>query len=204
MPATAKRRRREILVCSTFLSPQILLQEKLFDAGSDLLAVRLECEMAGLQHMGFYIFQITPVRRGAFRREDEVVFAPHDQGWWLILPEEGLELRVEGHIVPVGMNQVHLDVAISRTIEAGLIDQPGCRVEQRSVRHAVFVLPSSRLWIHKEVQRGSVLGSRICPIFLDGIPKLTEALIVRIAVLHAQPLNPSRMPPSTSSPDWGP
>src|SRR5215470_17039496 len=123
--------------------------------------MRLEREMTRVQEMHLGVRQVATVRDGTFRWEDEVVLAPHDQRRRLILPEEGLELRVHGHIRPVVVEQVHLDLSIPRAIKTDLV---------------------------QEVKGCSVLRPWIGPVFLEGVPELAKALVVGVAVLYDERL----------------
>src|SRR5919106_536878 len=56
-----------------------VLQEQRLDAARDLFAVRFEREMTRVQQMRLDVRQVAAVCGGPFRREDDVVLAPHDQ-----------------------------------------------------------------------------------------------------------------------------
>src|SRR5271166_2712853 len=118
--------------------------------------------------MGLHILQVPGVGRGALSREDEVVFTPNDQSRRLILPEEGLELGIERNIGPVAEEQIQLDLGVPGPIQTDLIQCPGCRIQQGAVGHAVFILPSCRLWIDQEADALSILSCWILQYFLIG------------------------------------
>jgi len=90
----ARRQRARISLAS-----YLVLVEKRFDETRDFLAVGFQCEMSGVEEVRFKVFEITTVGSSSFRREDEVVFSPHNQCRWLVLPEEFLELRVQWDMV---------------------------------------------------------------------------------------------------------
>ena len=69
-----------------------MLLEKRVDAVRYLFSVRFQCKMPSVQQMCLDVWQIPAVRKSAFRRKDQIVLAPYDQGRRLILPEERLEL----------------------------------------------------------------------------------------------------------------
>src|SRR5262245_66242774 len=81
--------------------PFLELPEEAVDSTRDLVAVRLEREMACIEQMRLDIWQIAAIRRRTFRREDEVVVAPDDQRRRLILPATLLEWRVQMRSCPV-------------------------------------------------------------------------------------------------------
>src|SRR5438046_9905713 len=145
--------------------------------------MRLERKMTRVQKMRFGVRQIATVRAGTFRWEDDVVLAPHDQRPRLIRPEEGLKLRVQWHIRPVVVEEIHLDFPVPRAIQAYLVQDPGRRIEQRATGHDVLVLPARRLRLDQEVKGCSVLGPWVGPVFLEGIPELAQALVVAVTVV---------------------
>jgi hypothetical protein len=77
-----------------------MLPEELFDQARYLFPMCLERKMTCIEQMRLNIRQIAEVGGGAFRWEDEIVLAPHNQSRRLKLPEEGLEFGVQWHIRP--------------------------------------------------------------------------------------------------------
>jgi hypothetical protein len=71
--------------------------------------------------MRLKILEIAAVGRGAFRREDEIVFDPHNQSGRLILPKEILEFRIQRHVRAVVIHEVHLDIGVR-------LPEAACRV----------------------------------------------------------------------------
>src|ERR1043166_4656101 len=56
-----------------------VLVKELFHPHRDFFAMRLQREVAGVQHVRLHVFQVAPVRRCTVRRKDEIVLSPHDQ-----------------------------------------------------------------------------------------------------------------------------
>src|SRR5580693_1894790 len=67
----------------------------------DLCGMGLQCEVAGIKHMKFDVFQIPAVRFRARRQEHEVIPAPDDQGGRLERPEVLVPLRVALNVASV-------------------------------------------------------------------------------------------------------
>src|SRR5262249_23023672 len=82
------------------ISPAVLkmLREELLDSPPDLFSVGFEREVACVQQVSLKILEVTCVRRRAFRGEDGIVLAPHDQCWWLVLAKESLKLGIERYV----------------------------------------------------------------------------------------------------------
>src|SRR5262245_16753081 len=152
--------------------PFLELPEEAVDSTRDLVAVRLEREMACIEQMRLDIWQIAAIRRRTFRREDEVVVAPDDQRGRLILPEELLELRVQRHIRPVVVEEVHLDLSVPHAVQTDLVYDPGRRIQESVIGYPILVLPPCRLRVDEEVKCRSVLRPGISPVFLDRVPEL--------------------------------
>src|SRR5262245_21957579 len=86
--------------------------EEIPHEGGDLVAVRLEGEVPGVEEMELQILHVAPVRLGAPGRENLVVPTPHDQHRRLAPAEVLLPLRVERRIAAVAQEQVELDLVV--------------------------------------------------------------------------------------------
>src|SRR5580692_4042325 len=53
----------------------------------DLCSMRLQCKVAGIKHVKFYVFEVPAVRFCARRQEHEIIASPDDQGGRLELPK---------------------------------------------------------------------------------------------------------------------
>ncbi len=103
----------------------------------DLLPVRLQRQMAGIEQVGFDIFEVTTVGQSPLGREDGVVPAPNDEGRWLVCSEELLECGIERDVRLVIVKQFPLNVLVAGTVEPYLVQPPCGGVQQRLVRDAV-------------------------------------------------------------------
>src|ERR1700761_9753721 len=121
--------------------------------------------------MCFEILQIATIWSRACRWKDEIVLAPDDESGRLILPEEGLKLRIEGHVSSVREEEIHLYVQISWTVQPHLIQSPRRWIEQCLVCHSGFILPLGRLLIDQKIKCLPILRRGISPILLYRIPE---------------------------------
>src|ERR1700742_2215125 len=116
--------------------PQRPVQEAADERLHDVELV-LKGEMAGVEKVQFGLRQVAQVRCRARSREYLVVLAPDDQRWRVAFAEEGLELRIERDVGPVCVEEVQLNVLITRTGEQRLVVAPIVRVDPSHVAHPV-------------------------------------------------------------------
>ena len=101
-----------------------------------------ESEVSGIQEMNLRIGKVALVRQRALRREHVVILSPNDHCRRLVLAEECLELRIEGRVGAIVVEQRQLDFPIPRPVEQGLIEGPGGRIEKGLVRNSCLLYTS--------------------------------------------------------------
>src|SRR5687767_2781806 len=97
-----------------------LAAEKVADQPGDLLPVRLQGEMPGVEQMHFRLRVVALVSLGAGRQEERVVFAPDSQNGRLACAEELLEFRIERDVGLIVAEQVQLNVRAAGLIQVHL------------------------------------------------------------------------------------
>src|SRR5678815_1374779 len=94
----------------------MLAKELSYQLG-DLVAIRFQGEVAGVEQTVFQRLQVALVSLGPGGREDLVVLPPGDQHRRLVLAEVLLPRRVQRRIAAVAEEQVELDLPIAYVIE---------------------------------------------------------------------------------------
>src|SRR5262249_59848892 len=83
--------------------------EKIPDERRDLVAIRFQSEVAGVEEMELQCLQISFVRFSAVGREDFVILAPGDQHRRLVLAEVVLPLRIQRRGASRRWGEIELD-----------------------------------------------------------------------------------------------
>src|SRR5215469_11039950 len=183
-PGSMARRQRARISSASYL----VLVEKRFDETRDSLAVGFQCKVSGVQKVFLKVLEITTVGSSSFRWEDKIVLSPRNKRRRLVIAEEILEFRVQWDIGAVVVEEVHLDVPVTGSVEPDLVERPGCRVKQGQVAHAILVLPARRLELNEEMEARAIFGCGVFPVRLDRIPEFQQPLVVCISVLHNERL----------------
>src|SRR5215831_1073658 len=170
-----------------------LTDEEIADGGRDVIAMRFQREMAGVEELHLDL-RIVPLERlGAGRKEEGVVLAPDRQDRWALGAEVLLELRVQRDVTRVVQEQIELDFVVTGPSKQRRVERIALGRDQRCVRHAVQILPLGCLGLEKVAERRPVLGRGLLPVALDRVPALTEPLLIRVAVLRDDRSDPLRM-----------
>src|SRR5215470_15165385 len=170
-----------------------LTDEEIADGGRDVVAMRFQREMAGVEELHFRL-RIVPLERlGAGRQEEGVVLAPDGEDRWALSAKVLLELRVQRDVARVVQEQIELDFVVTGPSEQRRVECIALGRDQRRVRHAVQVLPRGGLGLEKVAERRPVLGRGLLPVALDRVPALAEPLLIRVAVLRDDRGDPLRM-----------
>ena len=99
--------------------------------------------------MQIHIRQIPEIGGTSFRGKEDIPFPPEDERRGLLVPQKGLPLGVQGHILAVIVEEVKLSTVSIRTCKKGQVHVPGIRanplgitmaVEQAVVFFAVFAV----------------------------------------------------------------
>src|ERR1700722_18968024 len=166
----------------------VLFQEPV-DTACDLAIVSFQRKMTRIEHVCLDVLQIATVGRSTRSREDNVILPPDNQRGRLELTEKLLKGRVEGNIGAVVIKQIELNLGVAWPIQTELVQHPGGGVQKACIVRAILVLPLGGLEVHQESNSFTILGSRLIPVFFDGIPELQKTFVVRVAVLHNECLN---------------
>src|SRR5262245_11819425 len=95
--------------------------------------MRLECEVAGVEHVDFGFRVVTLVGSRPGSDKYLVILAPNHECWWTVFAEVSLPRRVEWNIGAVIVEKVELDLGIAWSIHAGLIVRPAVRTDERHI-----------------------------------------------------------------------
>ena len=109
-----------------------MLAEELPHQLGDLVAVRFQGEVAGVEQVELQRLQVRLVRLGPGGREDLVVLAPGDQHRRLVLAEVLLPLRVQRRVAAVAQEQVELDLVVPLAVEQELVVGRAVRADTSS------------------------------------------------------------------------
>src|SRR5215471_19957964 len=159
-------------------------RQEIADCRSDLVTVRLEGEVAGVEEAHVSVWNVTLERLGARRQEKRVVLAPSCQKRRLVLAKIGLEFGIEGDVALVVAEQVELHLISARSSEIEVVERVPVRRNRGRVGDAVGVLPDRGLGRKKGAQRFAVCFGWVLPVCADRLPAVAEALDIRIAVLR--------------------
>src|SRR6266567_205041 len=97
-------------------------RQEIADCHSDLVTVRLEGEMAGVEEADVSVWNVTLERLGARRQEKRVVLAPSCQKRRLMLAKIGLEFGIERDVALVVPEQVELHFISARSCEIEVVE----------------------------------------------------------------------------------
>src|SRR4029077_21202100 len=84
-------------------------RQEIADCRSDLVTVRLEGEVAGVEEAHVSVWNVTLERLGARRQEKRVVLAPSCEKRRLVLAKIGLEFGIQRDVALVVAEEVELD-----------------------------------------------------------------------------------------------
>ena len=153
------------------------------------LVVRLQQQMRAVVEVHVDPIEIPGIRIGLFDFVVWVVAPPKKQRWRLMIAMIGFTCRKAGRMGAVVGENAELDVDSSRLAHALPVEVPTVR---RDKRHQTFrnIANIGVLYPFKIQPFGNlceVFARRIGPIRLDEIPRLSEALVMGVAVLDDQP-----------------
>src|SRR6266567_6439619 len=159
-------------------------RQEIADCHSDLVTVRLEGEVAGVEVAHVSVWNVTLERLGARRQEKRVVLAPSCQKRRLVLAKIGLEFGIQRDVALVVAEEVELHFISARSCEIEVVERIPVRRNRGRVGDAVGVLPERCLGRKKGAQGCAVCFGRVLPVCADGGPAVAEALDIRIAILR--------------------
>ena len=87
----------------------------------DLVAVRFQREVAGIEQVELQRLQVSLVRLSPCGRKDLVVLAPDDQHRRLVLAEILLPLRIQRRVAAVAEKHVELNLVVAWSVEQELV-----------------------------------------------------------------------------------
>src|SRR5260370_31751799 len=102
---------------STKCRASVGARQEIADCHSDLVTVRLEGEVAGVEEAHVSVWNVTLERLGARRQKKRVVLAPSCQKRRLVLAKIGLEFGLQRDVGLVVAEEVELHFIIARTCE---------------------------------------------------------------------------------------
>src|SRR5262245_34073706 len=91
------------------------------DRRRDLVAVCLECKVAGVEEAYISVWNVTFKRLGARRQEERVVLAPRCQKWRPMFAKIGLEFGIQREVALVVAEQVKLHFIGARSCEIEVV-----------------------------------------------------------------------------------
>ena len=80
--------------------------------------------MAGVEKVKLHVGQVAFVRKCAIGRKNLVVFPPYDQRGRQVVAKLGLHCRIKRQVGAIGVEEIHLNLAIARTVEQSLVVDP--------------------------------------------------------------------------------
>src|SRR5579883_31333 len=140
--------------------------------------------------MEFNVLKVALIGIGPFSREDVVILAPHNQRRGLMLTEILLPLGIEWWIRAIAVQQCQLNLTIAGAIEEVLIHRPRVWANHVHIANAIGILPLRCFQRDQESQLALILRRSVLPVGLDRLPKLSQPLLVGIAILNDQGLHP--------------
>ncbi|EGX99514.1 hypothetical protein AZA_38179 [Nitrospirillum viridazoti Y2] len=167
-------------------------REDAADVARDLRHMGFQREVAGVQQMHLGVGVVPAIGVSTRRQEEGIVTAPDGQQRRPLFREIGLEGGVEGDVAGVVQEQVQLDFVVARAAQQRMVQHIGLRGHRALIRHAVGVLPLGRLQ-RQQAADGVTVGLRgVPPISLDGVPAVTQAFLIGVAVLRDDADHPLR------------
>src|SRR5262249_35155807 len=134
-------------------NPDDSARQEIADCRGDLVTVRLEGEVAGVEKAHVSLRNVTLERLGAGRQEKRVVLAPSCQERRLVLAKVGLKFGIERDVALVVAEEVELHVIGARSCEIEVVERIPVRRNRGRVGDAVGVLPDRCLGRKKGAQR---------------------------------------------------
>src|SRR5262249_29144812 len=169
-------------------------RQEIADCRSDLVTVRLEGEVAGVEEANLSVWNVTLESLGARREEKWVVLAPSCQKRRLMLAKIGLEFGIQRDVAPIVAEQVELHFIRARSCEIEVVERIPVRRNRGRVGDAMGVLPDRCLWRKKCAQGCAICLGRVLPIFADRVPAVAEALDIRIAKKECRSVRGTGLP----------
>src|SRR5262249_17638390 len=161
---------------------------------SDLVTVRLESEVAGVEEAHLSVWNVTLECLGALRQKKRVVLAPSCQKRRLMLAKIGLEFWIQRYVGLVVPEQVELHFISVRPCEIKVVERIAVRRNRGRVGDAVGVLPDRCLGRKKGAEGCAVFFGRVLPVCADRVPAVAEALDIRITILRDDGGDPLGVP----------
>src|SRR5262245_34774823 len=168
-------------------------RQEIADCRSDLITMRLEGEVAGVEEAHVSVWNVTLERLGARRQEKRVVLAPSCQKRRLVLAKIGLEFGIQRDVALVVAEKVELHFISARSCEIEVVERIPVWRNRGRVGDAVGVLPDRCLGRKKGAEGCAVCFGRVLPVCADRSPAVTETLLVGVAVLRNDGCYPLRM-----------
>src|SRR5262249_16223963 len=126
--------------CSTCRA-SLEARQEIANCLSDLVTVRLEGEVAGVEEAHVSAWNVTLERLGTRRQEKRIVLAPSRQKWRPMLAKIGLEFGIQRDVAPVVAEEVELHFISARSCEIKVVERIPVRRNRGRVGDAVGVLP---------------------------------------------------------------
>src|ERR1700722_1390144 len=143
--------------------------------------------------MDFRLWQITLISDGLGNHERGVVLAPYNQRGRLMLPQPSPPSRIAGHVRPVIVEQVDLDVVFARTAQESKLISPAVGINRLGIRVRADMTLPGRSQGGKVSSKTSFVGGPVGPELPPLLPKRTESLLVGNRVLNDERPHSLRM-----------
>lgn len=101
--------------------------------------------MAGVQNVDLGIRNVAGIGQSSRHREGRIVAAPQDERRRLVGSQPVLPLGIGGDVGAVVVEQVGLDLALSRTRQEGVLVRPAVRIIPIDMRAVADVTPPCAL-----------------------------------------------------------
>src|SRR5712691_4597856 len=129
--------------------------EEVADRNRDLLDMRFQGEMAGVEEADDRTGHVPRERLGTGRQEERIVLAPDREEGWLVRAEIVLEGGVQRDIALVVADEVQLDLIGTGTGQIESIECITVRRHSSRVGDAADILPQRRLGAQEASERRS-------------------------------------------------
>src|SRR5262245_18818469 len=149
-----------------------LTPKKRPDLVGDLLSVRLQGKVPGIEETNRGIRDIALERFRSGRQEERIVLTPHREERWLARAEVVLKGGVQGDVALVVAEEIQLHLIRTRTREVEIVQGVAIRRDLQGVRNAMGVLPVRCLRFQQVSQCFSIRLGCIPPISAYRIPSL--------------------------------
>ncbi len=116
-------------------------------------------------------------------RKNGSLLTPDREERRFVRAEIVLECRIERDVALVVGEQIELDLIGTRTRNIKIVERVSVGGHQTNVADAMRILPVRGLRLQHAAQRVAVCFRRILPIRADGVPSVTQSLLIGIAVL---------------------